>query len=102
MIQCEVAIGVEIHEGTESQSTEWFVREFAFFFAPRIGEMIWIGDTLGFVVEGIEHGFMDDEPAFLQSPLVWSPPMVRAVVSMKLDRFEKNRDFLKAWGFSGC
>lgn len=91
MIQCEVAIGVEINEGTESQSTEWFIREFAFFFAPRIGETIWIGDTLEFRVEGVEHGFMDDEP-----------PMVRAVVSMKLDRFEKNREFLKAWGFSGC
>jgi len=91
MIQCQVAIGVEINVGTNHQSTEWFEREFAFFFAPRIGETIWIGDTLSFKVEGVEHGFMDDEP-----------PMVRVVVSMEQHRFENNRAFLKAWAFSGC
>lgn len=91
MIQCEVAIGVEINEGKDDQFTEWFVREFAFFFAPRVGETIWIGDHLSLVVEGVEHGFLS-----------YDPPMVRVVSSMKLELFEKYREFIKAWGFSGC
>jgi hypothetical protein len=89
MIQCEVAIAIEIDEGTEYQFTEWFVRDFPFFFVPRIGERIWLGDHLEFDIENVEHGFTEDEP-----------PKVRVVVSMDADRFDASLKFLEGWGFS--
>lgn len=88
MIQCVLAIAVDIFEGVEVIETEWYEREFPFFFVPRSGEHIWLGDHLHLTVDRVEHGFYEDEP-----------PELKITVSIEKERFDRNKEFIEAWGF---
>lgn len=57
MVTCEFVIKV-----ADGNLWKLSKRKFQFENVPRIGETIWIGDSIGFKVEDVQYGFMDDGP----------------------------------------
>ena len=86
---CQVAIGVEHFWGSEDEYTKWFERDFYFLVVPRVGEIIWLSDSIDLLVSAVEHGFVDD-----------GPPVIRLVTRMVAERFHRHREFLESWGFT--
>lgn len=85
MVVCEFAIKVAI--GDYFRFTQ---RKFTFANVPRIGEKIWIGESLGFKIDDVQYGFTDDET-----------PSVRIESEERTPAwYARNEPFLIEWGFS--
>ncbi len=84
MVVCEFAIQVIFKEDLYSTC-----RKFKFSDVPRIGETIWIGETLGFQIEDVQYGFIDNET-----------PNVRIETKIHPQSwYVRNKKFLIDWGF---
>jgi len=85
MVVCELAIQV-----VYGDELEWASRKFTFSDVPRIGETIWIGESLGFQIEDVQYGFIDNET-----------PNVRIETKIHPQSwYVRNKKFLIDWGFT--
>ena len=82
-----LSIGIVDCEGT----IEWFEKTFPFACVPRIGETIWIGDSVGFKVSDVEHRFLSDYEPELRVELFAD--------HQDMDWYEDKKEFLISWGF---
>jgi len=86
MVVCEFAIAVVC----DGDWLEFASRKFRFSDVPRIGETIWIGESLQFEIADVQYGFVDDET-----------PNVRIESQAHFpDWYRQNKQFLIEWGFS--
>lgn len=84
MVICEVSIEVN-----REDYTEWLSRKFTFQTVPRIGETIWIGESMAFKIHDVQYGFVDDETPYIRIESHGSDPKY----------LELKKQFLEDWGF---
>ena len=86
MIHCTVHILVPEDDDTFMLGIK---RTLPFFFVPRVGETIWLGEHIGLEIANVAHAFLEDEP-----------PETELQCEMSRECFMRNAQFLKDWGFA--